>query len=565
MTSLDRLDTSGRLTGSQWQQLLGPILFATLPYLISLQGIPQHSFDGMIYRVWAESFHAQISEGVLYPRWLPDLARGLGSPTFYFYPPLAFFASAVFRILGLGFVGIDLSMGLTIFFAAAMSALGAFLVAREIGANREDSYLIAVIYTQLPYLYYANLMIRGAFVEFIACCIYPLLLWSAIHTRVHGISGAPWLALFVALMLLQHPPTALVAIPTSLAIALAWRSRGKLGWLFAGALTGAALPAWYLSTALTHQRYAPHDGMFRPDVIRHSLFLRPDVFGDSARDLGDHVLNTLSISNVLLLPAFLATALPVLVVSLWAASRRRHSILSPWVLAGCVAAILFFCHPQSYYFWQNLPLLDRIQFAWRLTSTLSVLVPVSLALLIVAWSPNEGFRARVRSRVALCIAILTAINIAFAINGYAHPQQAGHYELAKLDVLEHRLSGPIEAFSKEAILFSRDGARVEDAELNSVRARATVTAPPGGATVVLRQFSYTGWIASIDGEQVRLHDEGEGLTQVRVPPGKVEVEFRMTRTSIESLGLALSAVGLIALILLFLLRFRRRATGLQPS
>ncbi len=539
-----------------WKQLLGPIFFASLPYLVSLQGLPPFSFDGMIYRVWTESFHGQLFGGVPYPRWMPDLNRGLGSPTFYFYPPVAFFLSALFRALGFGLISVDVSMGLAILSAALLGATGAFLVSRELGARRADAALIAVVYTQLPYLFYANLVVRGAFVEFIACGVYPLLLWSAMLTRSRGIKGAPWLAVFVATMLMLHPPTALIAIPTSIFLALALRDGSELRWLAIASSVGALIASWYLSTALTHQEYAPHETMFRAETVRHSLFLRLSVLSDTKRDFGDHMLNVLSISNQLILPAFLITALPVLAIVAWAIRRNHTGDVKPKVLLVLVVLVLYLCHPYSQPLWDSFPLINRIQFAWRLTSTLTVLVPLSLAMLVAAPAPMHNFRLRVLSRMTVSAAALTAINFAFAVYIFPMPQQDGHYELARNDVIEHRLSGPVEAYSDSSIVFSLDGAKVYNAEFRRGRARALVSAPSEGATVVLRQFPYTGWSVTVDGDRATLHDPESKLVSVRVPPGTSSVEFRLVRTALEFWGLVASALGAASLVLLFLWRSR---------
>ena len=44
---------------------------------------------------WAAQFGALVRAGDPYPRWLPGSFGGLGSPTFYFYPPLSFWVAAL--------------------------------------------------------------------------------------------------------------------------------------------------------------------------------------------------------------------------------------------------------------------------------------------------------------------------------------------------------------------------------------------------------------------------------------------------------------------------------------
>ena len=48
---------------------------------------------------WAAQFADLFRAGILYPRWLPRSFEGLGSPAFYFYPPIAFWVDAVLSVV----------------------------------------------------------------------------------------------------------------------------------------------------------------------------------------------------------------------------------------------------------------------------------------------------------------------------------------------------------------------------------------------------------------------------------------------------------------------------------
>ena len=47
--------------------------------------------------LWTAHFGREMAAGHLYERWLPDSFEGLGSPTFYFYPPFAYWIGGGFR------------------------------------------------------------------------------------------------------------------------------------------------------------------------------------------------------------------------------------------------------------------------------------------------------------------------------------------------------------------------------------------------------------------------------------------------------------------------------------
>ena len=51
--------------------------------------------------MWADQFTAELGRGNLYPRWLAASDAGLGTPVFYYYPPLAFHLAAMFGLIGL--------------------------------------------------------------------------------------------------------------------------------------------------------------------------------------------------------------------------------------------------------------------------------------------------------------------------------------------------------------------------------------------------------------------------------------------------------------------------------
>jgi hypothetical protein len=89
------------------------------------------------------------------------------------------------------------------------------------------------------------------------------------------------------------------------------------------------------------------------------------------------------------------------------------------------------------------------------------------------------------------------------------------------------------------------------------RIEADVTTSTGGL-LVLRQFVYPGWHVSVDGKETMLVPANRFFIGVEVPPGAHQVRFRF-EPSHWQLGLALSAVGLLALIVLLIADFRGAA------
>jgi uncharacterized membrane protein len=81
------------------------LLLALLAIIINQRmirdGIIFESNDIKYHITWLQHFSKQISEGILYPRWLAGDNYGYGSPTFVFYPPLVYYVGSILKIFGL--------------------------------------------------------------------------------------------------------------------------------------------------------------------------------------------------------------------------------------------------------------------------------------------------------------------------------------------------------------------------------------------------------------------------------------------------------------------------------
>ena len=83
--------------GKEWA--LVPLILALASALLVLpvwlQGGTQ-GHDLFHHLLSGHYFARQLWQGELYPRWLMAMNGGFGSPTFFFYPPLPYYVSALF-------------------------------------------------------------------------------------------------------------------------------------------------------------------------------------------------------------------------------------------------------------------------------------------------------------------------------------------------------------------------------------------------------------------------------------------------------------------------------------
>jgi hypothetical protein len=264
---------------------------------------------------------------------MPDAFEGLGSPTFYFYPPLVFWLAGAF---GAALPTLS-AVNLTGFTLLLLSGLAMRLWLREIGGHP----IGAALYMLAPYHLY-DFYVRGALAEFGAYVWFPLIALG-IHRRRPSL-----IALSYAGLILTHLPSAVLASVFLIApIAL----RTSLRPVVIGISGGLALAAAYLLPALSLQSYVSIDALW-------SEFYRPANWA-AWRYLSDPVYVSIQ----------LLTALGLSVAVFFSRSF--------WALMTICCAAMALCLLP--FFW-SLPLLDRVQFPWRLLSVVEFAAVTAVCL-----------------------------------------------------------------------------------------------------------------------------------------------------------------------------------------
>jgi hypothetical protein len=178
---------------------------------------PGHSLPNNL--VWLTSFDAAIWRGEIYPRWLPELWFGSGSPDFFFYGPLPFWISSILGrticwscdvggVLTAGGIIILVFSGLTYFIFAQRFFL------------RQWAIVAAAAYMVLPYHLSMDWGLRQALGEFMAIAVMPLIAYFLIglfeRERYAGIG----FALSLLALILCHLPSVVICAVLFLPMAL---------------------------------------------------------------------------------------------------------------------------------------------------------------------------------------------------------------------------------------------------------------------------------------------------------------------------------------------------------
>jgi hypothetical protein len=319
-----------------WQSMLAAYgLFALAGFLLVLPSLngPPMLFDSFgISWVWADQFTAEIARGNLYPRWLPLSNAGLGSPAFYYYPPLAFYVAAVFGLAGFStYASVIGTFGASF----TLSGIAAWHWLRERSAAHP--LLGGLLFMAAPYHLF-DFTRRGALAESFAIAFIPLVALGL--QRIANGRSPVLAAVAYAAMIGAHLPLALLASVLLIAPYALWHRR-RLPAFAAAVAIGIGLAAIYLMPALLLERYRDGAMLYRNDYLQPAYW---------AFERADFALGF--VASVFIVMG----ALAALAVALWIKHHDRWALYALVVLAICAGLV-----PG---FW-SLPLLPKVQFPYR--------------------------------------------------------------------------------------------------------------------------------------------------------------------------------------------------------
>jgi len=489
---------------------------------------------------WSRQFTAAFLGGDPYPRWTAASFDGLGAPTFYFYPPLPFWATALIGAAtgGLLSAGLQAKLAVLAFLALSGFAMFAWLRTR---AGALASLAGALVFMAAPY-HLDDHYVRGAFAEFAAYALLPMLGLGLAACARGGRWGVPGLAAGWAALIACHLPTALLAGVLLVAPYGLFLIREASGGRIAAAsriglaiCAGTAIAALYLVPSLLLQSAVS------------SEYWWSDRFQAAQRVFANPAAWSLPLEPFLAALSFGEAALAGVIA--WRLRRSGDRQALVWgVLVVAVFLVIAGLVPG---FW-SLPLMAKVQFPWRAMS----LEEFALATLF-AWC---GPRARTPMVVialaalvcgnAIAVARVLAAGPMAARAGYGErtfPTDADAPEYLPAGMLRMTADGPALAVPLGA-LTSRPLAAgpVLRAEADAAHGRVRLVVDPGRAgPIVLRRFYFPAWSVRCDGALVASSAlPGARLVSFTPPPGARACEARIEPTPPERLGALVSLAGL---------------------
>ncbi len=508
---------------------------------------------------WASQFAEQFRAGILYPRWLPESFDGGGAPVFYFYPPLSYWVDALVNVAtgNLLPVARTLSISRLLLLAASGLAMHAWLVGA--GASPLAALCGALAYMIAPY-HMVDHYLRSSHAEFAAYAVLPLVMLAIQHVARRRVWGIAFLGAAYAALVMTHVPSAVLVSFTALplyVLYVGWRlgeARLALGFFARCALAGAlgvGLAALYLLPTVALSGWVKTEELWTDYFTIETWFF----FQRALRGEIEDWLTTMALATL----TYGLAAIGVLLATARAGKAAEWpGEATFWALVGLVSGL--FVAGLVPWFWQ-LPLVDRVQFPFRLLPVTEFAVVTALCLM--PWPiPLLKWRSRFAA-LAFAAAFLAFVPSLFELGRFIgihieltrtvgwHSRDAFEYLPAHFGKAElHPLDGvPTIACKPTPKLCRADEERFGDLRIEVDGDAAT--------TVVLRRFYFPAWRLE-PALPVRAVDPLR-LVAFTAPPGRHVWRLTRETLSIERWGWAISGVS--ALLLLGTAAVARRAAS----
>jgi len=518
--------------------------------------------DLLYHLNWAEEFQRQFFEGDLYPRWLFEMKGGRGSPVFYYYGPLPYYISALFAAILPVTNKVLVSLGATYCLALLISSIGVywfFCLSKERGM----AFLFTMLYMLYPYHLVADLYIRFAFGEFFAIAWVPFLFVFTRKLAEGRKTALPLLAIFYALLIVSHIPTALLLTPVLLLyVIILNQGMATICRVLSGFILGAGLAAFYLLpmvdliSAVSLEKMTTGHAYYQNAFLMSSEALR--VKHEGFRSL----LHNLAIASLVATVAILL-------------SNRKPTREALFFGAISITA-LFMMYPPSQFLWDLIPFLKRVQFPWRF------FIVISFSLFYLAAAGN-GLSAHSFYRYSRAVALivfggLDVITIYFGfLESTQHISNTNQAIITKsLEIKEgaveylpaHAPASDYEKVGNRTLervserFTGRQGPITFSATSTGGRILATIETPEA-QEIVLHQYHFPTWQGrdTDNKHQLNLYRTQDSLIGFVLGKGQHKLSFTHRTSPAEKAGNIISMLSSGIVFLLFAVRFLKTDVG----
>ncbi len=495
---------------------------------MALVGIPDN-FDLPQHLRFARTFYGSIQEFSLSPAWEMTDNFGFGSIGTRIYPPLVYVSTAFFYTLAGDWYD---TLWLTIFFWMLMSCFGMYFLVKE-WAKPEIAALAAVVYAFAPYhltqVYQAFLL-----AEFTASAILPFCFLFAYRLSKSGkYTDILLFAFFYSLLILAHIPSTMIGTLCLGVFCLLLLERQTLvrsvkGFALAFTLS-FGMTAFYVVRLLSEANWVKHNSekFYASGFYDYSTYLFPLYINGA-----DRYIEKLYWAYDLIIIATLFLFFPLLLQLIFRVMPRSEGHRYFYALIGTGIFSFFMLTIPSSFIWDNISILQKIQFPWRWLSITSLIGSVLFSLSVCSLYRSKKLLSRVPAYL-LAISVTTVLLFDLTqliIPSSAVPRAEFAEKVGRIDE-EAACDCWWPIWAKEEAFENKDrlttgGRAFAISEWENTERRFNVQ--PGEATNArIATFYYPYWKAEVNGApvEVGMNDDGTILIPLRAEDAAVRLYF----------------------------------------
>jgi len=485
-----------------------------------------------------------LKNGQFPVRWVQNLGFGYGYPLFVFYPPLIYYLSEIFHLVGFSFIN---SFKIVLFSGFALSTFFIYFLVKDLFGKKE-AVLSTALYLFLPYRA-VTIYVRGAMAEFYSFVWLPAIFWALV--RFDKTLKKKYLllaSLFFGFLILSH---SLIALPFCLFLFpflgfLLYKNKFKnwkslLGFL----LLSFGLSAFFWLPSLIEKKYTIVDEILTQELASYKIhFVYPEQLWNSLWGYGGSAAGELDGISFKIGKIHIILALfSIFMILIQFVRKKKNNIY----LYPLIAFLIFSCFltlEVSRFFWNNVKPLWYLQFPWRFLTFIGFFISV-IASYSLYWIKSK----KIQDLFLFIILILIVFfNLKLFKPQFYFPdkkdedfvnQQRIRWEVSRSSFEYIPKGVELKLGNKGTSIPNIDSKRIStsigqiikgDGNFNILLDKPQKKIIQIQALTELsfrfNNFNFHGWQAKIDGQKVSIFDDNElKLITVNVPKGNHEVEI----------------------------------------
>jgi hypothetical protein len=539
---------------------------ATLPFFVIGEdqkvgccgGAMPVTHDSWMHFNQMRSFYRGLASGRIYPRWDDETHDGYGAPTTSFYPPGAYYVTSALYFLARDWRWVWVGF---YWLASFGSAAAIYWYARQT-MSRAAGLMAAAVYVFAPY-HLINQYQRGAMAEFLSFVWAPLSLLFAERLLSESSGRKTWLnaaglAASFGAFLWSHPPTAYQFLLIFGFCFVVWAIRRsewrKLVVTVCALLFGSMLAAAYFYPAILEQHLINADDVERTWPY-HTSYVYD--FGQTRYDQA----NSAFLVRIDRIWAFNVAAILVAAAALFVV-RRRSGRVWLWTSAGLLSCFLMtkYSAPVG----RLIPKIEIGVFSWRMLA----LASLSAALLAGEVGSSAFRRKRLDDRnVPPEGGTTNSFSLLILLGAVAMSARCVAWPMWRGQSFEPNLKHYNYATLPRGV--AREVPKMEPAQLASSNGRVTIerwTPERRELTVELeepdqlrlRTSNFPGWMALVDGQEVKIEEGAAKNIVINLPAGEHQVSLDFRSTPIRRASNFITVLSFALLISIIVVANKRR-------